>query len=290
MSQARSPLPEEFGLPSRAKLAGYRIWDSYYFPRLGTTPGALLEQIAADLRTLEPFAIERLCANLHVGLGTLGRKGTTSASEDPAQIKQVLERWPGRVMAVINLNANDVPGSLAALETWIKQGPAVGVYFKSSPPGCLACSHPNFDPLVRRCGELGALIMQHTWFKAGGKDDPGESTPAELATLARRHPDVTFVSAHAGGDWERGIRAVRDCPNVLVETSGFDPTAGFIEMAVRELGADRIVFGGHLMSRSAGTEFSKILGADISERDRELIFGGNLRRLLARVLAAKSGG
>jgi predicted TIM-barrel fold metal-dependent hydrolase len=165
----------------------------------------------------------------------------------------------------------------------VKNGPAVGVYFKSTPPGCLACDHPNFDPIVQRCGELGVLIMQHTWFKAQGKGDPGESTPAELATLARRHPAITFVSAHAGGDWERGLRAVRDCPNVLVETSGFDPTAGFVEMAVRELGAERIIFGGHFMSRSAGTEMGKILGANITDEQRRLIFGGNLRRLLARV-------
>src|SRR4051812_9993902 len=104
--------------------------------------------------------------------------------------------------------------------------------------------------------ERRLMIMQHTWFKAGGKDDPGESTPAELAELARRHRDMTFVSAHAGGDWERGIRAVRDCPNVLVETSGFNPTAGFIDLAVRELGAERIIYGGHLMSRSLATELA----------------------------------
>jgi hypothetical protein len=166
----------------------------------------------------------------------------------------MLNQWKDRLLGVIYLNANDVAASLAALEQWVKDGPAVGVYFKSSPPGCLACTHPNFDVLVERCHALGAMIMQHTWFKAGGKGDPGESTPAELAVLAGRHPAVTFVAAHAGGDWERGIRAVSASPNILVETSGFDPTAGFIEMAVRELGAERVVFGGHFMSRSAGTE------------------------------------
>jgi predicted TIM-barrel fold metal-dependent hydrolase len=272
--------PAAFGLPSREQFASWRIWDSYYFPRLRPVPGVLAADIAADLRLLEPFAIERLCANLHVGLGTLLPNGKVSPAEDPAQLLAVLERWRDRLLGVINLNANDVAGSLAALDRWVKHGPAIGVYFKSSPPGCLACIHPNFDPLVERCGELGALIMQHTWFKAGGKADPGESTPAELAVLSRRHPHVTFVAAHAGGNWELGIRAVRDCPNVLVETSGFDPTAGFIEMAVRELGAERVMFGGHFVTRSAGTEMSKVIAADITDAQRRLIFGGNLRRLL----------
>ncbi len=275
--------PTALGLPNAAEFAELRVWDSYYLPRMRAQPGALLEDIATDLAELEPFAIERFCAYLHVGLGTLTASGAPSPAEDREQILALLKRDP-RVLAIIHLNANDVAGSLRALDTWVAHGPVIGVCFKSNKPGCLVCTHPNFDPLVKRCGELGLLIMQHTWFKAGGKDDPGESTPAELAELARRHRDVRFVCAHAGGDWERGIRAVRDCPNVLIETSGFNPTAGFIEMAVRELGAERILFGSHFMSRSVGTEFGKILGADIPAAAQRLIFGGNLRRELRKVL------
>jgi predicted TIM-barrel fold metal-dependent hydrolase len=109
------------------------------------------------------------------------------------------------------------------------------------------------------------------------------STPSELVELSKKFPEQKFVCAHAGGEWELGIRAVRDYPNILIETSGFDPTAGFIEMAVRELGAERIVFGSHLPSRSLGTEVGKIIGADISDEDRRLIFGENYRQLLKSI-------
>ena len=124
--------------------------------------------------------------------------------------------------------------------------------------------------------------MQHTWYKTGGKQSVGESTPADLAELAKRFPQQQFLCAHAGGEWEQGIRAVRDIPNILIETSGFDATAGFIEMAMRELGPDRIVFGSHLPSRSLGTELGKILAADIAEAAKFQILGANYRRLLAR--------
>ena len=89
---------------------------------------------------------------------------------------------------------------------------------------------------------------------------------------------------HAGGEWEKGIRAVQGFPNILVEISGFDPTAGFLEMAVREMGAHRILFA---RERSFATEFAKVLGAAISDDDRKLIFGGNLRRLLAPMFKRK---
>ncbi|MEQ9071196.1 MAG: hypothetical protein RLO18_30960, partial [Gimesia chilikensis] len=57
--------------------------------------------------------------------------------------------------------------------------------------------------------------------------------------------------------------------------------AGFIEMAVRELGAERVVFGSHLPSRSLGTELCKVTCAQITEQEKFLILGENYRRLLA---------
>ncbi len=122
--------------------------------------------------------------------------------------------------------------------------------------------------------------MQHTWNKTGGKQGAGESTPAELAALAARYPEQVFLCAHAGGEWEQGLRAVRDTPNVWIETSGFDATAGFIEMAVREIGEDRIVFGSHLPTRSLGTELTKVTAAEITEEAKSKILGANYRRLL----------
>jgi predicted TIM-barrel fold metal-dependent hydrolase len=106
-----------------------------------------------------------------------------------------------------------------------------------------------------------------------------------LAELAARFPGQKFICAHAGGEWEQGLRAVENSPNVLVETSGFDATAGFIEMAVRELGSERIVFGSHLPTRSLGTELSKVVAAEISEQEKFRILGENFRELVRSVPA-----
>ena len=188
---------------------------------------------------------------------------------------------------MIMLNGHRVNESLDALNRWLRDGPMLGVYFPGGGPAALSCNHPNFYKLVERIAELGGVIMQHTWFKTGGKQSPGESTPSELAELAALYPQQKFLCAHAGGEWEKGIRAVAESPNILVETSGFDATAGFIEMAVRELGPERIVFGSHLPSRSLGTELGKVIGADISERTKFMILGENYRQLLRLILASK---
>lgn len=267
---------------ARPRLAALRIWDCLYVPGAGGAPGALERAIAEQEPYWDRFALERLCAYFHVGLATHARQATFGA-EDAREIERCLARWPARLLGGIVLNAARPEAARVQLERWVADGPMVAVLFPSSPQ-TLPCTHPNFDPLVRRVHELGALVVQHTWDKTGGKGSAGESTPLELAELARRHPDIRFVCVHAGGEWEKGLRAIRDQPNVLIETSGFDPTAGFLEMAVREIGADRILYG---RERSHATELAKVLGADLGDPARRAIFGGNLRRELAPAFRRK---
>lgn len=273
------------GLPPAEKLKEYHIWDSYFTPS-HSHPGrdgssGIVTDVERALPAMQKALFEKACYFPHVGIGT-----TTDATyeklakSNPKVVLKPLERWPNLLLGMIQLNANDVAASLDALNRWLRDGPMLGVYFPGGGAGALACSHRNFYPLVERIIDLNGVIMQHTWFKTGGKQGPGESTPSELAELAAKYPEQNFLCAHAGGEWEKGIRAVAGSPNVLVETSGFDATAGFIEMAIRELGADRIVFGSHLPSRSLGTELGKVVGAEISDNDRKLILGENYRRLL----------
>ncbi len=273
------------GLPASHVLKQYRIWDSYFTPA-HAHPGRdgssdLLADIERSLPAIELAHIEKLCIFVHVGIGTThDRNFEHLIQSQPALVLKAFEKWPDRLLGMIQLNANDVRSSLDAVNRWIADGPMLGVYFPGSGPGAMSCNHPNFDTLVERIAELQGVIMQHTWFKTGGKQSPGESTPTELGELAARYPEQKFLCAHAGGEWEQGICAVREHANILVETSGFDPTAGFIEMARRELGPDRIVFGSHLPSRSLGTELGKIVAAEISEGDKIMVLGENYRRLL----------
>ncbi len=277
--------PTLMGFPDREILASYHIWDAYFTPAIAH-PGndgssQLMAEVERSLAVIEMAQIEKLCIFAHVGLGTTNDAALERRlRSDDQLVLRPLERWPEKLLGMIQLNSHEVAASLSALDRWIKNGPMLGVYFPGSGPAALTCTHRNFYPLVERIAELGGVIMQHTWNKTGGKQGPGESTPAELAELARKFPQQTFLCAHAGGEWERGIRAVKDQPNILIETSGFDATAGFIEMAVRELGANRIVFGSHLPSRSLGTELAKITAANITEVEKKLILGENYRRLL----------
>lgn len=264
-------------LPSAGELARFEIWDSYLTQARGP---ALMPSLEALMPVVERFALKKLCFFADVGLGTSNAAVETWAREKPEEIEAPLRRWPDLMLGMIQLNANDVPASLRALDRWLRDGPMLGVYFPGSAPGGLNCAHPNLEPLVARIQELRGAIMMHTWFKTNEEPGAHGSTPDDLVKLAARFPDQTFICAHAGGNWELGIQAVRGSPNIVVETSGFDATAGFIEMAVRELGAERVLFGSHLPSRSMGTELGKVLFAGITGQEKKLILGANFRRVL----------
>jgi predicted TIM-barrel fold metal-dependent hydrolase len=72
-----------------------------------------------------------------------------------------------------------------------------------------------------------------------------------------------------------------------VDLAGGDPVAGVTEMAVRELGAERVVYGSDAGGRSFASQLAKVHGADVPEAAKKLILAGNLKRLLAPILKAK---
>ena len=281
-----------FGLPPTETLRGYRIWDSYFTPAF-SHPGTdgsskLINDIEKSMAAIQLGHFEKLCYFAHVGIGTTTDPELENLlRRKPELVLKPLERLPNKLLGMIQLNLQNPKGSLEALDQWVENGPMLGVYFPGSGPAAANCLDPHATKVVERVSELGAVIMQHTWLKTGGKRSPNESTPMELATLASRYPRQKFICAHAGGEWEQGIRAVRDTPNVLIETSGFDSTAGFIEMATRELGSKRIIFGSHLPSRSLGTELAKVITAQISEEEKKDILGRNYRKLLSVIQSRK---
>ena len=148
------------------------------------------------------------------------------------------------------------------------------------------CNAPELDPIIERAATSRVAILQHTWLKVGG-NLPNESTPYDLVELAGRHPKVPLICGHAGGDWETSIRIVRATKNISIELAGSDPTSGLVEMAVRELGAERVLFGSDAGGRSFASQLGKVMGAEIPESARRLILGENLRRMLASILKTK---
>lgn len=266
--------PEDCGLPSREELVKLRIWDLHYH-------GINVHDAMAPYFTR--MGIERMIS--------------LDVAANPAEEERhrtLLEREKRRLSGMIRAYPERQEEILRNMERWIRNGPAIGIKYEGGEKAQLRCSHPKNDPIIRLARELGAVVYIHSWLKVGGEprtldgdNNPGEATPMDVAELAGRFPDVPLICGHSGGSAELGVRAIRPHKNVFLEFSGSDSHSGEVDYAVRELGADRIVWGGHGPSRSYSTELSKVLDADLSREDRMKILGRNLRRIAAPILARK---
>lgn len=137
----------------------------------------------------------------------------------------------------------------------------------------------RLDPIMEKAAQLDVPLLYHSFYNML-TPAYNESTPAEIAQLARRHPNVTIIMAHLGGGGWRGVMDVKDCPKVLVDTSGSQPGAGLVEYAVSQLGPERILFGSDWPLRDMAVQKGRVVGAKISESERAMILGGNAARLL----------
>ena len=278
----------DYGLPTRDELVSYRIWDTHFHGFYARqNPVA---QFRANNFYVERMGIER-SISLEIG-GTLSDP-LVPAPHD-AEVRAVLEQEKDRVSGITPIEPGFPDESCAKMEKWIRNGPCIGIKYVGGNKSGTLCDHPNNDPIIRLAAELQATIYIHTWLKIGGTprlpgrdNNPGENTPMTVVALAKRFPNVQFICGHSGGDWELGVRVVRPQKNVLLEFAGSDPHSGEVDFAVKELGVDRIVWGGHGPSRSYATEFGKVLDADLSRADRMKIFGGNFRKLAAAIFRKK---
>ena len=243
----------------------------------GRTPQ---ERVAELIRFGDRMGIERFV--VFMGFPFYDDPTPEQLREQNDQVLRAMREFPQRVFGFVYLNPNHVAFSLREFDRCVRDGPMIGVKLWIA----RHCDARELDPIVERAASLNAAILQHTWLKAAG-NLPGESTPFEMAELARRHPNVPLICSHVGGEWETGIRAIRAAKNVWIDVAGFDPTAGAVEMAVRELGADRILFGSDAGIRTFASQLGKVMGARIPESARKAILAGNLRRLLTPILKSK---
>lgn len=256
------------------------IWDIH--GHLSGVPGRTPEERMAQLMEFaDRMGIERLC--VFMGMNWTYDPAPDDFRRQNDEVLEALSRWHHRAFGFVYVNPRHEKESLEEMDRCIRFGPMVGVKLWVA----ARCHAPELDPIAVRAAELNAPVLQHVYYKAVGQL-PGESTPADLAVLAARHPKTVFIAAHTGGgDWERGIRAVRSFANVHAEISGSDPTAGFVEMAVRELGAERVLYGSDFGGRSFASQLAKVTGAEIPDAAKKLILGENAKRLLAPILREK---
>ena len=129
------------------------------------------------------------------------------------------------------------------------------------------------DPLIEVCIARDRPIYSHT-------GTPVCAMPFQLAELARRFPEATFVMGHMGWSDFSGydaIPAAAQAPNILLETSC--TTGGLVKAAIDALGAERVLFGSGYPRSTPECEFEKIRPLGLSQDTLARYARENAKRL-----------
>ena len=109
----------------------------------------------------------------------------------------------------------------------------------------------------------------------------------ELDALCATYPELSIVietqTRKILYHTERLFNLMHKRPRVIIETSNF-VGPGYIEYAVSEFGAARLLHGSFLPVNDPYVSMGMILDAEISEQDRAMIAGENARGLIREAL------
>jgi predicted TIM-barrel fold metal-dependent hydrolase len=248
-----------------------------FHTHLGTSgPEPSNEELARAERLAQTHGIAKI-----VLLGNVTAQGGPNPTEaDISDLNThtlaVMDKLPQLFIGFCYLNpSHSEQFNLAEIERCVIKGGMKGIKLWIA----VKATDTRLDHIMARAAALGVPVMHHAWYKQTSYSFQ-ESTPAEIANLARRWPQVTIVMAHLSGCRERGVTDIAELPNVYIDTSGSQPDAGMVEYAVKRLGAERVLYGSDWCLRDFGTQLGRVQGASLSDTERNLILYGNARRLL----------
>jgi predicted TIM-barrel fold metal-dependent hydrolase len=253
------------------------IIDIHAHPGYGRDLATLREEFPPAVRAAERCGVRWICLNAIADWSESPRPKAVREGNDA--VLHFMAEYPDRVLGFCYVNPRYPVQALKEIDRCVVGEGMAGIKL------WVACkaSDRRVDAIARRAAQLGVPILQHAWYvRRGGLK--GESVPADVAAMAKRHPRTMIVMAHLTGAGERGLKDIAPYPNLHVDISGGEPEAGMVELAVKLLGAERVLFGTDTPIRSYGATLGKVLEADLTGGERELILFGNAKRLLRRRL------
>lgn len=144
---------------------------------------------------------------------------------------------------------------------------------------------PAQTPIMERAAGLGVPVLMHAakLMDSGSvAQEPRVSNASHFVKAAAMFPDTILIQGHigGGGDWEWNLRMLEECPNnIYIDTGGTVIDTGIVDRTVAALGVEHVLFATDMKLEDG---VGKVLDADLSETDRDRIFAGNMKGILAR--------
>ena len=194
--------------------------------------------------------------------------------EGNEELKNQIERFPERFIPFCVVHPRDWDYAKVELVKCIKQWGWKGLklhpvdqYF---PADCL-----SVKDIIDTAQELNIPVAIHS-----SMDDFAH--PKRIGNLAGMFPEVTFIMVHMGKMlyWTDALEEAIKHDNIILDTTDAMFADGLVETCVQKIGAERMVCGTNLPISYPGPNLKRIHIADITTKQKEMIFGKNMERIL----------
>jgi len=181
---------------------------------------------------------------------------------------------PDRFYAFATANPWYGARALQELQRALAEG-ARGIKLHPPLQGFLLCDELVY-PVLELAADMAVPVFVHT-------GTPAFALPVQLAELALRFPQVSLIMGHMGStDFKsEAIPAALLAPNIYLDTSWILPL--LLTQAAQAVGEDRVIFSSDAPLGSLEVELGCRRAANLTERGRARLMGGNILRLLGDV-------
>lgn len=238
---------------------------------------------AVEGRGFPPNSVEDLLCNLDMNkidalvtcapYSSIGKDRTYDKANQ--FLAESMSKAPSRILPLVRVNPHLKENALESIQRFVGEKRFYGVKVHPRNEAFAINSEEVIYPIARATNNLRVPMLIHT----GDPDTYGFAQPALVGGLADAFPKLTLIIGHMGKRlYEDAILVARWFENIILETSFRSPRE--ITHAVRRIGADRVVYGSDMPFGIPEIEIMKIDLCDISLREKEMILGGNIARIL----------
>lgn len=127
------------------------------------------------------------------------------------------------------------------------------------------------------------VLKQLAPFKVAVMVDAGKpGEPTALARVADNYPAAVIMCSICAESIAEALAVMMDMPNVMIETHELH-VPGALKVITKKVGAERIIFGSGAPRRSTASSLNSILNSELSDAEKQLVLGGNIKRILEAV-------
>jgi predicted TIM-barrel fold metal-dependent hydrolase len=196
---------------------------------------------------------------------------TKNIPNDNRIVADAIKKYPDRFVGLAHIDPSLKKDSINEFEKCLSKG-FRGVKLHPKCDNYVIINENLMEPLLEKISDERLPVMIHT-------GNYPMSVPIQVAILAKKYPKINFICAHMGIDaFAEAIVAAKFASNVMLETSG-SSSAGEVELVVKNVGAERIMFGSDPPYGKFIAEFFKIISLEIPDTDKRKILWTNAANL-----------